>query len=79
MSLFLIIAEVFRLDKIIHNWSELPVVLTTKDVALILGVTPEHVAKLCQKGTIQATKISPRVWSISKAWLMGKVENPEEN
>ena len=79
MSLFLIIAEVFRFDKIIHNWSELPVVLTTKDVALILGVTPEHVAKLCQKGTIQATKISPRVWSISKAWLMGKVENPEEN
>lgn len=79
MFLFLIIAEVFRLDKIIHDWAQLPVALTTRDVALVLGVTPEHVAKLCQKGTIQATKISPRVWSISKAWLMGKIENPEEN
>ena len=64
------------MNKIVHNWTELPVVLTTKDVALILGVTPEHVAKLCQKGVIQATKVSPRVWSISKAWLMNKIENP---
>lgn len=67
------------MDKIIHDWAQLPVALTTRDVALVLGVTPEHVAKLCQKGTIQATKISPRVWSISKAWLMDKIENPEEN
>lgn len=64
------------MNKIVHNWDELPIVLSTKDVALILGVTPEHVAKLCQKGVIQATKISPRRWNISKAWLMNKIENP---
>lgn len=60
--------------QIIHNWDELPVVLTTQDVALILGCTPEHVAHLCQKGIIQAVKISPRIWSIPKSWLKNKIE-----
>lgn len=46
-------------NQIIHNWDELPVVLTTQDVALILGCTPEHVAPLCQKGNYTSCENQP--------------------
>lgn len=54
------------MNKIVHNWDELPVVLDTQTVAVVLNTSRDHVERLCKSGVIPAKKISPRLWGIPK-------------
>ena len=54
----------------VKDWRNLPEILDTKTVALILNVCEASVRRMCREGTIPAYKLGPRLWRISKAELM---------
>lgn len=54
----------------VKDWRNLPELLDTKTVALILEVCEDSVRRLCRKGGLPAYKIGPRLWRISKRELM---------
>lgn len=54
------------MNKVIHNWDELPVILDTQTVAVVLNTSRDHVERMCRDGKLPAKKISPRLWGISK-------------
>jgi len=49
----------------IYNWDKLPVVLDTKTVALIYGVTTNTVKKWCYSGQLQGRKLGKK-WVFEK-------------
>ena len=57
----------------VKDWSNLPELLNTKTVALILDVCEASVRRLCREGGLPAYKIGPRLWRISKAELMAQM------
>lgn len=54
----------------VKDWKNLPDLLNTQTVALILNVCEASVRRMCREGTIPAYKLGPRLWRISKAELM---------
>lgn len=58
----------------VHNWEDLPLVLTPHEAGLILNLSDDKVRKLCSEGHIKAFKVSPRKWGISKDSLRQQIE-----
>lgn len=57
----------------VKDWRNLPELLDTKTVALILDVCEASVRRLCREGGIPAYKVGPRLWRISKRKLMDQI------
>lgn len=51
--------------KIVHNWDELPMVLTVDLVAIIMDCCTTHVCMRCRDGTLPATKVG-QSWYIDR-------------
>lgn len=73
--LFPIIPKDYLMNKIIHNWDELPVVLDTQMVAVVLNTTRDHVERMCKAGVLPAKKVSPRLWAIQKSNLQSFLDD----
>ena len=43
--------------------------ITTTEAAALLGVTARYVAKLAEDGTLEARKVSNRLWLVNRASL----------
>jgi excisionase family DNA binding protein len=56
------------------NWSQVPLLLSTKDVGDVLGVHINTVKRLISDGKIPAQKIG-RAWKIRKEDLQNYVDN----
>lgn len=54
--------------KQIFNWDEVPLVLGTDLVSLILGIKPNTLTKLCLEGSVPAFKVG-RLWKFEKTAL----------
>ena len=54
----------------VKDWKNLPDLLDTQTVALILEVCEASVRRMCRNGELPARKLGPRLWRISKAELM---------
>lgn len=52
----------------IHNWDKLPLVLDTKTVALIYGVTPNTVKHWVYTNQLKGFKLG-RKWLFDKAYI----------
>lgn len=57
----------------VKDWRNLPELLDTKTVALILDVCEASVRRLCREGGIPAYKVGTRLWRISKRELMAQM------
>ncbi len=64
-----------------QNWDDLPLVLTSDEVAEILRVSPQSVRAMCRDGRLQGTKIGKQ-WRIERrvlqAYLSGEPETQDE-
>lgn len=59
----------------IHNWDELPAVITPELAGIVLNCSREHIYRMCKDGTLPAKKISPRKWIIPKDKFIEFIES----
>ena len=59
------------------NWNALPLILTTTQAALLLQITPEHLSRMCARGTIPAMRLEQQ-WRISRDMIRGRLEGTQE-
>ena len=52
----------------IHNWDKLPLILDTKTVALIYGVTPNTIKRWVYTNQIKGFKLG-RKWLFDKSYI----------
>ena len=52
----------------IYNWDKLPLILDTKTVALIYGVTPNTIKQWLYSGQLKGFKIG-RKWHFNKSYI----------
>ena len=55
----------FNKSKVIYDWDELPLLMTTGEVANLLHSTDDHIRSLAANGVIKGSKFSRR-WLINK-------------
>jgi excisionase family DNA binding protein len=53
----------------VSHWSDLPLVLTSKQAAAVLQLKPRTVANMLDRGDLQGVKIG-KEWRVSRAELM---------
>jgi len=58
-----------RVNRPFINWERVPVILTSADACVLLGITDETLRKLAKKGEIPGVKIG-RDWRFEKEQLM---------
>ena len=64
-------------DTIKPEWTNLPLVLTTQQVADLLQVDHRTITNYCQRGQIKAFKIGKH-WRITREALLNFVELPHQ-
>lgn len=64
----------FNKSKPIYDWDELPLLMTTSEVANLLHSTDEHIRNLAARGIIKGSKFSRR-WLINKHDLRDYLES----
>lgn len=62
----------------IHNWDELPLIMGTDLVGLMLDIHPNTVTKLCTEGILPGKKIG-RFWRFEKSAIRNFIEGGNEN
>lgn len=66
--------NIYKRTTIVHEWDELPLLMTTAEVANLLHTSDEHVRLLAVNGTIKGAKTA-RKWLINKHDLRAYLEN----
>lgn len=64
----------FNKSKVIYDWDELPLLMTTGEVANLLHSTDDHIRSLAANGVIKGSKFSRR-WLINKHDLKEYLES----
>ena len=59
--------------KVATDWAEVPIIMDLPYAARMIGITPEALAKRCQKGTFPGYK-EGKFWRVTKAALINHIE-----
>ena len=59
------------------DWNRVPLLLDTYQAAVLLQITPEHLSRMCKKGTVPAARIG-KGWRISREVIQEMLSGKNE-
>jgi excisionase family DNA binding protein len=62
----------YRQPRHYYDWSRVPLILDVAQAAILLQITPEHLARMCKAGTIPAAQFG-KGWRIERDVIRAKL------